>query len=59
MPVVDVTVTTGGKAAKVTFFSEIAAEMAIFRVVDRPIPDFPGLDVGFTIKGHLQTRRVS
>ena len=59
MPVVDVTVTAGGKAAKVKFFSETAAEMAIFRVVDRLIPYFPGLDEGFTIKGHLQTRRVS
>jgi hypothetical protein len=59
MPVVAVTVTAGGKAAKVKFFSETAAEMAIFRVVDRPIPDFPGLDDCFTIEGHLQPRRVS
>ena len=59
MPVVDVTVTAGGKAAKVKFFSETAAEMAIFRVVDHPIPYFSGLDEGFTIEGHLQTRRVS
>jgi hypothetical protein len=59
MPVDGVTVTAGGKAAQVTFFSETAAELVIFRVVDRPIPDFPGLDQGFTIEGHLQTRRVS
>ena len=59
MPVVDVTVTAGGKAAKVKFFSETAAEMAICRVADRPFPDFPGLDPGFTIEGRLQTRRVS
>ena len=32
---VDVTVTEGGKAAKVKFFSETAAVMAIFRVVGR------------------------
>jgi hypothetical protein len=41
MPVDGVTVTAGGKVAKVTFFSETAAELAIFRVADRPIPDLP------------------
>ena len=57
MSVVDVTVTEGGKAAKVKFFSETAAVMAIFRVVGHHLPDFPGLDEGFAIEGILRSQR--
>jgi hypothetical protein len=59
MPVVDVTVTGGGKVAKIKFYSETAAMMTIFHVVGRHLPDFPGLDEGITIEGHLKVARVS
>jgi hypothetical protein len=52
-------VTGGGKVAKVKFYSETAAMMTIFHVVGPHLPDFPGLDEGITIEGHLKVARVS
>jgi hypothetical protein len=59
MPVFDVTVTGGGKVARVKFFSDTAAELAIFRVTRRIFPNFPGLDGSTIIYGHLKAKRVS
>jgi hypothetical protein len=59
MPVVEVTVSGGGKVARVKFFSGTAAQMAIFRITNRYFPDFPGVDCFRFIEGHLQTPRVS
>jgi hypothetical protein len=52
--VVDVTVSGGGKVARVKFFTETAASLAIFRITRRIIPNFPGLDGFTTIDGHLK-----
>ena len=51
--------TGGAKVAKVKFYSETSAMMAIFHVVGRHLPDFAGLDEGFTIEGYLKVARVS
>jgi hypothetical protein len=59
MAVVEVTVSGGGKVARVKFPSEMAALLAIFRITYRYFPDFPGVDSNTFIDGHLQTLRVS
>ena len=61
MSVVDVTVSGGGggEVARVKFFTETAALLAIFRITRRIFPNFPGSDGFTTIDGHLKAPRVS
>ena len=60
MPVVDVTVTGGGKVASpCQILFGHGGELAIFRVTRRIFPNFPGLDGSTLIYGHLTAKRVS
>ena len=49
----------GGEVARVKFFTETAALLAIFRITRRIFPNFPGSDSFTTIDGHLKAPRVS
>ena len=59
LAVVDVTVSGGREVARVKFFTETAALLAIFRIPRKIFPSFPGLDGFTTIEGHLKAPRAS
>jgi len=59
MSVFAVVVAGGGRVARVTFHSEMAALLAIYRITNRIFPFFPGLDGFTTINGHLKAPRIS
>ena len=59
MSVLVAVVAGGGRVAQVTFHSEMAALLPIFRITNRIFPFFPGLDGFTTINGHLKAPRIS
>ena len=59
MSVLVAVVAGGGIVAQVTFHSEMAALLPIFRITNRIFPFFPGLDGFTTINGHLKAPRIS